>query len=151
MHANRTRRAKCLTFAGMTIVAGLTWRLVPLGLPPFWFKYGGSALWAVMVYWLVATLFPRWRSAEVAAAACGVAAMVELSRLLHTPGADVFRASLAGRLLLGRFFSIWDIVAYWLAIGAVAALDHFALKNDATNGQRAGSSCGAPGPFANSR
>ena len=30
--------------------------------------------------------------------------------------------------LLGRFFSVWDIVAYWLAIIAVALLDAFVIR-----------------------
>ena len=97
--------------------------MLPLGLPPFWFKYGGSALWAVMIYWIGAALLPRWRSIRVAFAACAVAAVVELSRLYHVPSIDAFRVTLAGKLLLGRFFSVWDILTYWLAIGAVAFLD----------------------------
>lgn len=113
----------CLALAGMTILCGLVWRLVPWGLPPIWFKYGGSALWAAMVYWICAAILPNWRPAKLAVAACGVAAIVELSRLLHTPAMDAFRITLAGKLLLGRYFSIRDIVAYWLAIAVVAALD----------------------------
>lgn len=34
-----------------TIAAGLAVRLAPLGLPLFVVKYGGSMLWALMVYW----------------------------------------------------------------------------------------------------
>jgi hypothetical protein len=62
----------------------------------------------------------------VAAAACLIALIVELSRLLHTPWLDAFRISLAGRLLLGRFFSVWNIVAYWIAIGVAAIVDRTA-------------------------
>ena len=124
MIATRTRRGMCVALAGITIVAGLCWRLLPLGLPPFWFKYGGSALWAVMVYWFGAALFPDLRANRIALMACAIAAVIELSRLHHSPGTDAFRVTLAGKLLLGRFFSVWDIVAYWLAIGLAASLDH---------------------------
>ena len=123
MNRIRRRRVWCLVLAATTIMAGLIWRLVPLGLPPFWFKYGGSALWAAMVYWIAATALPNQRPVKVAAIACGIATIVELSRLLHTPPTDAFRISMAGRLLLGRFFSVWDIVAYCLAIAMVAAAD----------------------------
>jgi len=123
LNFNRRRRVRCLAFAGTTIVVGLMWRLVPLGLPPFWFKYGGSALWAAMVYWIAAAALPNQRPVKVAAIACCVATIVELSRLFHTPATDAFRISLAGRLLLGRFFSVWDIVAYCVAIGMVAVAD----------------------------
>ncbi len=36
---------------------------------------------------------------------------------------DAFRRTLAGSLLLGRFFSWWDIVAYLAAIAIVATID----------------------------
>ena len=35
-----------------TVVAGLVLRLVPLGLPQAMTKYGGSMLWALMIYWI---------------------------------------------------------------------------------------------------
>ena len=79
-----------------------------------------------MVYWIGAAILPSWRPAKLAVAACGVAAIVELSRLPHTPGLDAFRISLAGQLLLGRFFSLKDIAVYWLAIGVTAELDYLA-------------------------
>ena len=59
----------------VTIVAGLVWRLAPIGLPPFLYKYGGSVLWAVMVYWLVAFAFPQWWPRRIAIFACLIAAL----------------------------------------------------------------------------
>jgi len=129
--ANQTRRGILLALAAITILAGLGWRLLPLGLPPFWFKYGGSALWAAMVYWIVAASLPDWRASRIALVACAIAALVELSRLYHSAGMDAFRVTLAGKLLLGRFFSAWNIVAYWLAIGSVAMLDHATCRTTA--------------------
>jgi hypothetical protein len=117
------RRRTCLAIAVATVIAGLIWRLVPLGLPPFLFKYGGSALWAVMVYWLVAAALPRSRPITIASTACLLAAAVELSRLIHTPVSDAFRITLAGRLLLGRYFAWLDIAVYWLAIAATSTFD----------------------------
>jgi len=117
------RRLICLALATLTIAAGLIWRLAPLGLMPVLYKYGGSLLWAVMVYLLVAAIFPGWRAFRVAVLACAVSAAVECFRLLHTPALDEFRLTLAGRLLLGRYFSIADIVAYWLAILFAGAVD----------------------------
>jgi len=97
--------------------------MAPLHLPPFLYKYGGSVLWAAMVYWLTAALLPRRRPIAVAATAATIAALVEFSRLLHTTGLDAFRLTLAGKLILGRFFSVRDIAAYWLAIAAAALID----------------------------
>ena len=123
------RRIVCFALAALTILAGLAWRFAPLGLPPFFFKYGGSMLWAMMVYWIAAALLPTRRPLELAVYSCVTAALVEFSRLLHTPALDHVRITLAGRLLLGRFFSLWDIVAYWLAIGIVAVVDSIATRS----------------------
>jgi len=130
VNSTRKRRALCLAFAAITTAAGLIWRLVPLGLSQFWFKYGGSALWAMTLYWIVAAAVPNWRPLKIAAMACLIAMIVELSRLLHTPWLDAFRISLAGRLLLGRFFAIQNIAAYWIAIALAVAMDYCALKSN---------------------
>jgi Protein of unknown function (DUF2809) len=110
------------------IPIGIAWRMAPLHLPPFLYKYGGSVLWAAMVYWLVAALFPRLSPVRVAGLAAAVATLVEYSRLVHTPALDSFRITLAGKLILGRFFSAKDILAYWLAIFACAAVDWWVLS-----------------------
>ena len=76
-----------------------------------------------MVYWIAALLIPRWRPLRLAIVAALAAAVVELFRLIHTPALDTFRLTLAGRLLLGRVFSVFDIAAYWLAIFFIAVVD----------------------------
>jgi hypothetical protein len=117
------RRTLCLLALLLTVPLGLAWRGLPLHLSPFLFKYGGSGLWAIALYWLVAALLPKRSSLTVAAIAAAAAALLELSRLWHIPAMDAFRLTLAGRLLLGRFFSLRNIAAYWLAIAVVALLD----------------------------
>jgi hypothetical protein len=106
-----------------TIAAGLAVRFAPLGLPPFIVKYGGSTLWAVMIYWLLSTLLPSWRIIRVVLLAGAVATAVEFLKLYHSPALNAFRLTLPGIILLGRYFSVWDIVAYWLAILVGALLD----------------------------
>jgi hypothetical protein len=81
-------------------------------------KYGGSALWALMIYWIVSALLPSWPIPRLVVLAGIVATSVEFFKLLHSPGLDAFRVTLPGALLLGRFFSVWDIAVYWLAIAA---------------------------------
>ncbi len=106
-----------------TVITGLVLRLVPLGIPYSITKYGGSALWAVMVYLLMAAGMPRVRPAHLAAVVVAFAWAVELSRLFHSPGMDAFRLTLAGALLLGRVFSWWHLLIYGLAIGLTAIAD----------------------------
>ena len=117
-----------LALCFLTIVAGLTFRLVPLGLPPFIVKYAGSTLWAVMIYWIASTLLPTWRLPIVAVVSGSIATAVEFFKLYHSPGMDAFRLTLPGILLLGRYFSVWDIVAYWVAIAAGALADRTFLR-----------------------
>lgn len=90
-----------------------------LGLPFLIVKYGGSMLWGAMVYFLAASALSKFPDRFSIALAFVVAILVELFRLYHTPWLDAFRVTLAGALLLGRVFSLWNIVAY--ACGIVAA------------------------------
>ena len=106
-----------------TIVGGLLIRFGPLGLPRFVVKYGGSLLWALTIYWIVSALLSRWRVLSVSLLAGALATSVELVKLYHSPWLDSFRLTVPGVLLLGRYFSVRDIFAYWLAVGIGAALD----------------------------
>lgn len=107
----------------VTLIVGLMVRMAPLGLPPFIVKYGGSMLWALMIYWIVSALFARWRLPSVASISGAIAAAVEFLKLYHAPWLDAFRLTLSGILVLGRHFSLWDILAYWIAIALGAYVD----------------------------
>jgi hypothetical protein len=64
----------------------------------------------------------------VATLALLLAVAVEFSRLYHTPEMDAFRLTFAGRLLLGRVFSLWNIVSYAVGISAAAALEGLVIR-----------------------
>ncbi len=106
-----------------TVLIGVVVRFAPLGLPPFLVKYGGSTMWALMIYWMVSAMLPSWRPLLAALAAGLIATVVEFVKLFHSPALDAFRLTLPGILILGRFFSVRDVAAYWLAITAGALLD----------------------------
>ncbi|MDH2354947.1 DUF2809 domain-containing protein [Bradyrhizobium sp. SSUT18] len=106
-----------LALAVIACGLSLRWYGFPLGLPAFIVKYGGSLLWATMVFLLVGVLLPRLSRTRMAAIAMVIAVVVEFSRLVHAPWLDAFRLTTAGALLLGRIFSLWNLVAY--AIGIV--------------------------------
>lgn len=106
------------------ITAGLTLRMVRLGLPDAVVKYGGSILWALMVYWIVSTIRPRWRPTQCALVSGAVALAVELFKLYHAPALDAFRLTSPGKLLLGRVYSPCDLLAYAVAIVIGVLLDH---------------------------
>jgi Protein of unknown function (DUF2809) len=106
-----------------TVLAGMAVRFAPLGLPLFIKKYGGSMLWALMIYWVITTLLRRIKLTVAVVLAGAIATTVEFFKLYNPPSVDAFRATLPGILLLGRHFSAWDILAYWLAILAGAFMD----------------------------
>jgi hypothetical protein len=101
-----------LALMAVTIAAGLMIRFAPLGLPSFIVKYGGSTM-----------CLPSWRLLTVALLTGTLTTAVEFVKLYHSPILDTFRLTLPGIVLLGRFFSVWDIVAYWLAISVGALVD----------------------------
>ncbi|MGJ4929942.1 DUF2809 domain-containing protein [Bradyrhizobium sp. HKCCYLS2038] len=113
--ADARRRAGLAVVTALVVIAlGLGLRVYGrgLGLPVFVVKYGGSVLWATMVYVLLVALLPLMSWRQTGLLALAVAVIVEASRLVHTPWLDSFRLTLAGALLLGRIFSLWNIAAY---------------------------------------
>ena len=116
----------CLCLA--IIISGLALRRYGLGvgLPAFIVKYGGSLLWAMMVFFLVAMAAPARSRWSIALMSASIAVCVELFRLVHAPWLDAFRLTTAGALLLGRIFSPWNMLAYGGGIVLGALLNRFA-------------------------
>ncbi|MGJ5038677.1 MULTISPECIES: DUF2809 domain-containing protein [unclassified Bradyrhizobium] len=126
----RRRAAMAFATALIMIALGLALRFAGLGLgaPAFIVKYGGSLLWATMVYMLLVALLPRMSPWQIGGLALAVTVIVEASRLVHTPWLDGFRLTLAGALLLGRIFSLWNIVVYAAGILLGIAVDRAAMR-----------------------
>src|SRR5258708_26552118 len=114
------RSLSTLVLLLLTIPIGLAVRLLPLHLPWFLYKYLGSCLWAIALYWFLATLLPKLRPQALAALATIIATLLELSRLIPIAPIDAFRLTFAGKILLGRYFSAKNIIAYILAITLTA-------------------------------
>jgi hypothetical protein len=127
------RSITSLIFLLITIPIGLAVRLLPLGLPWCLYKYAGSALWAVALYWLLAALLPKLRPRAVATLAITIATLLELSRLIPIAPIDAFRLTFAGKILLGRYFSVKNIAAYTFAIALTATVDRFFLLRHQQN------------------
>jgi hypothetical protein len=123
--ASLRRTGVSLGLALIAIALGLALRVYGrgFGLPAPIVKYGGSVLWAAMLLFLLAALLPRLSRPRLVLIAFVVAVLVELTRLVHTPWLDAFRLTLAGALLLGRIFSLWNILAYAVGIVLGVAID----------------------------
>jgi uncharacterized protein DUF2809 len=112
------------------VVSGLALRGFgfSLGLSAFVVKYGGSVLWAAMVFFLVAMAASHASRLSVALISAAIAVGVELFRLVHAPWLDAFRLTLPGALLLGRIFSPWNMLAYGVGIVLAMGFDHMAVE-----------------------
>jgi hypothetical protein len=101
------------------------------GVPAFWVKFGGSALWAAAWFFFFALLLrerPRENVLYVAALVC---ALIEFAKLVHTPALDVFRMTTTGAWTMGRVFSPWNLLAYGAGLAAAYGLDKLLTPADA--------------------
>ncbi|WP_129770415.1 DUF2809 domain-containing protein [Streptomyces sp. L-9-10] len=103
-------------------------------------KYGGDALYTVLVYTLVVLVAPRARPLVAGGVALGFSWAVELLQLTGLP-AELAARSVLARLVLGSTFNAPDLL--WYAVGAlVAGLGHAGV---ARWRRGAGSPRGVPG------
>ncbi len=116
------RRPQYVVAVIVVIGTGLLWRSGLLPLSPSVAKYGGDALWALMVFLGCGVLFPKASALKLALIALGFAWGIEFLQLYHVPWIDSIRGTLPGRLILGSTFNPPDLVAYavGIALGAVA-------------------------------
>jgi hypothetical protein len=107
--------------AGGVIGMGLVWRSGYLPLSSFAAKYGGDALWALVVFLGFGFLFCRASTLRIALVSFCFAWAVEFLQLYHVSWIDSLRGSRAGHLILGSTFHGPDLLAYAIGV-AVGAL-----------------------------
>src|SRR6266496_250381 len=108
---------------GLVIAAGLALRARMIPLPAFVIKYGGGALWALMVFCGVGFLFRRVSTLRVGLIAICISCVVEFSQLYHAPWIDAVRATRLGGLALGATFNWPDFIAYAVGVGVGALVE----------------------------
>lgn len=107
----------------VTVGAGLGLRAVATGSPA---KYGGDALYTVLIYALIVLVLPRVTALRAAAGALAASWVVEFLQLTGVP-AELSRHSGLARLVLGSTFNPPDLL--WYAVGAAAGwLGHTASR-----------------------
>ena len=109
--------------AGLAVVAGLAWRSKFLPLTPFLSKYGGDALWAMVVFLGLGFVFPRLTVVKLALLSLGVAWGIEFLQLYHAPWIDSIRVRRIGHLVLGSTFNAPDLIAYAVGVVLAGAID----------------------------
>lgn len=105
--------------------AGLLWRSGFFSLSWFSSKYGGDALWALLVFLGYGFLFPKTSTLRLALAALCFSWIIEFSQLYHASWIDFMRATRMGGLVLGSSFNPPDLFAYVLGIAVGAITEHF--------------------------
>ncbi|WP_217181389.1 DUF2809 domain-containing protein [Streptomyces sp. AC495_CC817] len=115
----RVRRSAIALLAAVTAVTGLlvhTMSSCPAG------DIAGDALYAALLYLLVALIAPRWHPIQPALVSAGICTAVELLQLTHIPR-DLSAAFPPAALVLGSGFDPRDLVVYVLAAAAASGLD----------------------------
>ncbi len=114
----------------LTIALGLASRRVTWLFPAALGKYPGDALYALLVYWLLAQLAPRispLRTAMVCTALCWG---VEFLQLWHPPWLQAIRGTTPGHLVLGSSFAAMDLLAYVAGASVAAAIEMTWIRID---------------------
>lgn len=102
----------------LVIAAGLLWRSDLLPLSPFLAKYGGNALWSLMMFLGVGFLFPSIATSQIAFIALVISFSTEFLQLYHAHWIDSIRSTKIGALVLGSTFNAPDLLAYVIGIGS---------------------------------
>lgn len=108
------RRLAAAVAAAVTVGAGLGLRAAMAGDVA---KYGGDALYTLLLVALVVLVAPSVRAWKAAAVALAVSWGVEFLQLSGVP-AELSRHSVAARLVLGSTFGPQDLL--WYAVGALS-------------------------------
>jgi len=113
--AVRTRRRRLLIAAVLVIAAGLAVHLIGSGPAA---DFSGDALYAALIYLVIAVVFARAAPWVIGVSAIVVCGLIELFQLTGLPGvwAEAFWPV---RLVLGVGFDGRDLIAY--AVGAALA------------------------------
>lgn len=127
---NRTRQATLCFIALITVALGLSIRTFNDGA---WTGPAGDALYAVLVYLLVAILFPAKPRALIAGTAIAVCLLIEVLQLTGLP-AQLAQSWPPVRLVLGTTFGMADLFAYTGACALAYALDR-TLSNAPDSGR----------------
>lgn len=118
------RRLGAALAAAATLASGVAARRFLTGAAA---KILGVALWATLVYWLVAFCAPAWRPRKVALLTLAISWAVELAQLTPVPAALSARHVLL-RMVFGTTFSAWDLPMYLGGVLLAAGLHALAAR-----------------------
>jgi Protein of unknown function (DUF2809) len=112
-----------------TVATGLASRQYADALPGIIARYAGDVLWASMMVWLVALLWPRASTQRLALVALLIAFAVEVGQLYHAPWIEAIRGTRLGALALGHGFLFSDLICYTVGVAGAAVIDGTLRRN----------------------
>lgn len=117
------RRTRYLVTILLTIVIGITARKMDAYFPEWINFWLGDALYAFMMFFIVAFLLVRKMAIVKAVVTLIICYCIELSQLWQGEGINAIRETTAGKLVLGSGFLWSDLVAYLAGIIAAYCVE----------------------------
>lgn len=132
MYPNRNRFVYAPAII-IVIAAGLLSRKFNFLFPEIVNNYLGDALWAVMIYGMIAFIFKNRSIQRVALYSLFFCYAIEISQLYHAPWIDTIRNTRLGGLVLGFGFLWSDLLAYGLGIALAMLVEWIVYTKPAKN------------------
>lgn len=127
MNKSRNRFLYTLILA-VVVFLGLMSRLLSAHLPHAINLMLGDAIWASMIFILLAIVLKKVSTARVALASLLFCYAIEITQLYHAPWIDTLRATRIGGLILGFGFLWSDLVAYAVGVATAAIVEKTSIK-----------------------
>jgi len=121
----KRNRIHYLIFSVATIIIGLTSRFYSEYLPDVVNLGLGDSLWALMIYWMMAFLFPRIPIVRLTILSLSVCFLVEFSQLIQVDWLNSIRSHFLGALVLGKGFLWSDLLAYSIGVGLGMGIENY--------------------------
>ena len=96
-------------------------------LPDFLYDYLGDALYALMFFFIIGFVFPKFSTIKVALIALSFCFAIEISQLYHAEWIDTIRQTRIGGLVLGFGFLWSDLLSYTFGVITGALLERAVL------------------------
>ncbi|WP_321297372.1 DUF2809 domain-containing protein [Marinifilum fragile] len=112
----------------LTIIIGLASRHFSNYLPEIINLGLGDALWALMMYWMLAFVFPAASIRNLTAMALTVCFLVEISQLIQVDWLNTLRSNRFAALVLGQGFLWSDLLAYTIGVVSGMAIELNLMK-----------------------
>ncbi len=112
----KRKRTVYLGLSLVTIPLGLLSRSTLVPLADFISTFAGDFFWALMVFFLICTMFPKWKTKNITITALIFAFGIEFSQFYHAPWIEEVRHYKIGGLILGFGFKLSDLVCYSVGV-----------------------------------